>query len=116
MVSQAYFAWPIALVERIAPREERSTWYRLQMRQAGWFGAIATLVGLLALSWPLVASFLLPDPRTIVWLYVLAMLLDAALFVLWLVLAIRYSRRAGRGELFEIPLVARLTGTSLREP
>ena len=45
-----------------------------------------------------------------IWVYVLAMLGDIALFVLWLVLAIRYSQRAARGELFEIPIVSRITG------
>lgn len=43
-------------------------------------------------------------------MYAFAMLLDATLFVLWLVLAIRYSQRAAHGELFDIPWVARIKG------
>jgi len=47
------------------------------------------------------------------WIYGIAMAADIALFVLWLVWAMRYSQRAGRGELFEIVWVARLTGTRI---
>ena len=40
-------------------------------------------------------------------MYALAILIDIALFVLWLVLAIRYSQRAARGETFDIPWLER---------
>ncbi|MGZ3498788.1 MAG: hypothetical protein ACXWNK_09305 [Vulcanimicrobiaceae bacterium] len=39
-------------------------------------------------------------------IYVLALILDGALFVLWAVRAIGYSKQAARGATFEIPLVA----------
>jgi len=55
-------------------------------------------------------SLLVGNVTATIWVYILAMLGDIALFVLWLVLAIRYSQRAARGELFEIPIVSRFTG------
>ncbi len=76
------------------------------MRQALGFGAIASLIGLAALLWPLVLSLLLGSILATVLVYALALLVDVALFILWLVRAIGYSKRALRGETFEIPLVA----------
>jgi uncharacterized membrane protein len=116
IVSLAYLVWPVAIYDRIAPRAEASQWYRFHLRQALWFGNIAALVALAAFLWPLLLSFAFANPTAIIWLYVLAMLADVALFVLWLVLAIRYSRRASQGELFEIPWVARITGTKSQTP
>ncbi len=43
------------------------------------------------------------------WIYGVAILLDCTLFVIWLVLVMRYSRRARHGELFDVPWVARIT-------
>lgn len=86
------------------------------MRQALWFGNLALIIGMIALAWPLAASLILGDIGVTLWLYAFAMLLDVALFVLWLLLAIRYSRRAANGELFTIPLVAALTGTWSHKP
>jgi MFS family permease len=108
----AYFVWPAALYEAVAPRAEASSWYRFQMRQALWFGVLASVVGLAALLWPLLATFLVTNVTATIWLYVLALLIDLGLLVLWLVLAARYSRRAGNGELFDVPWVVRLTGAA----
>ena len=80
------------------------------MRQALWFGNVAAAVSLAAFVWPLLASFVVTGIGATIWMYVFAMLADLALFVLWLILAIRYSQRAARGELFDIPWVARITG------
>jgi hypothetical protein len=107
----AYLAWPIAVYDRIAPREEASSWYRFQMRQALWFGNLAVFLGFVAFAWPLAASFFVTDISVTIWLYSVAMAIDAVLFVWWLVLALRYSRRAGHGDLFDVPWVAKLTGT-----
>lgn len=115
LVSTAYYAWPIAVFEQIAPREGASSWYRFHMRQAFWFGGIAAVAGTLALLWPLLASFVVSSVIATIWLYVLAMLIDLGLFGTWLVLAIRYSRRAASGELFDVPMVVRLTGASARK-
>jgi hypothetical protein len=85
------------------------------MRQALGFGVLSSVVGLAALLWPLVLSTLVGNVVATLWIYGLAMLIDLALLVLWIVLALRYSQRAARGELFDVPWVARLTGTSVRK-
>lgn len=110
VVSAAYLVWPLAICARIAPRPDASTWYRYHLRQALWFGNFAALTALVALIWPLVISLLVSSVIATIWIYILAMLADGALFVLWLVLAIRYSQRAARGDLFEIPVISRITG------
>jgi hypothetical protein len=109
----AYLAWPLAFYERIAPRPDASAWFRIHLRQALWFGNIATIVALVALFWPLVLSLVVSRVTATLWFYYVAIVLDVALFAVWLVLALRYSRSAGRGQLFEIPLVSRVTGTTL---
>jgi len=85
------------------------------MRQARWFGALASVIGFAALLWPLVLSMLIANATATIWIYGVAILADLALFVLWVVLAMRYSQRAERGELFDIPWVARITGTSVQK-
>ena len=82
------------------------------MRQALGFGILSSAIGLGALLWPLVLSTLLANVVATLWIYGLAMIVDLVLLVVWMVLAIRYSQRAARGELFDVPWVARLTGTS----
>ena len=82
------------------------------MRQAFTFGGLSFAVGFIALAWPLLLSFVVGSVTATIWMYAFAMLLDVALFGLWVVLALRYARRAGNGELFDIPLVVRLTGAS----
>ena len=111
----AYLVWPVALYERVVPREEASAWYRFQMRQALWFGALSSAIGLAALLWPLLASLVVASVVLTIWMYVAAILADCAVFCVWLVLALRYSRRASRGDLFEVPWVRRLTGSLPRE-
>jgi len=111
MVSLAYFIWPLTLYARVEPRPEASAWYRYHLRQALWFGILSGAVALLAFAWPLVASLVVGSVLGILWIYAIAFAIDITLFVLWLRLAIRYSQRAARGELFEIPWVARFTGT-----
>lgn len=74
---------------------------------------LAIVIGLAALLWPLVLSLAVANLSATLWIYGVAMLLDCALFVVWLVLAMRYSQRAARGELFAVAWVARLTGTTL---
>ena len=116
LVSLAYLAWPVAVYDRIAPREETSNWYRFQMRQALWFGNLAVAIALVAFTWPLLLSFFVGDVTIVIWVYAVAMALDTAIFVTWLVLAIRYSRRAARGDLFDVPWVTRITGTRSQTP
>ncbi len=85
------------------------------MRQARWFGALAVVIAFAALVWPLIVSLVIASPIATLWIYGVAILADLTLFVLWLILAMGYSQRAGRGELFDIPWVARMTGTSVRK-
>jgi hypothetical protein len=85
------------------------------MRQALGFGILSSVVGLAALLWPLVLSTLIGNVVATLWIYGLAMAIDLALLVVWIVLALRYSQRAGGGQLFDVPWVARLTGTSVRK-
>lgn len=112
LVAIAYLVWPLAIYESLAPRSDAPQWYRFHMRQALRFGTVAAGAGAIALAWPLLASFAVTSVALTIWLYVVAMLVDAALFVTWLVLALRYSRRAGEGRLFEIPWLTRLTGAT----
>ena len=108
--------WPVAIYERIAPREDATGFYRFHLRQALWFGNVSALIALAALLWPMIVSLIVTNVLATIWIYVFAMLLDTALFVLWLVLAIRYSRRAAQGDLFTIPSLARFVGTLPRTP
>lgn len=110
IASLAYLVWPVAVYDRIAPRPEASSWYRFHLRQALWFGNIAATVALLAFLWPLLLSFVVSSVVATIWIYAFAMLLDIALFVLWLITAMRYSQRAGRSELFDVPWISRVTG------
>ena len=108
--------WPLAIVERIAPREDGSHWYAFHLKQALWFGNLAAIAGLLALVWPLILTSLVASIAVTIWIYWLALLIDCTLLVAWIVLALRYSRRAARGEFFVIPWVARVTGSATPIP
>ena len=100
----------------LPPREETSNWYRFQMRQALWFGNLTVAIALVAFTWPLIVSFFATDATLVILVYVFAMLVDTAIFVTWLILAVRYSRRAAHGDLFDIPWVVRITGTRSQKP
>lgn len=103
------------MIELITPRPETSSWFRFHMRQALGFGILSSVIGLAAFLWPLILSMLVSNVIATLWIYGVAMLVDLVLLVLWVLLAVRYSQRAGRGELFDVPWVARLTGTSVRK-
>jgi len=68
------------------------------------------------LVWPLVLTSLVANVAVTIWVYGLALLIDVALLVAWIVQALRYSRRAARGEFFVIPWVARVTGSATPIP
>ena len=99
----------MAVYELLVVRESKSNWFRFQTRQALWFGIVAGLVEFAALLWPLLLSALFPNVMAIEIVYGLALVVDVVVFAVVLTLAIRYSRRAARGEMFEIPLVTNLT-------
>jgi hypothetical protein len=63
-----------------------------------------------ALLWPLVLSLLFGNLTATLVFYVVALALDSALFGIWIVRALRYSKRAARGETFGLePLRRRPT-------
>jgi hypothetical protein len=64
----------------------------------------------------LIVSFFATDVTLVIWVYVFAMTIDTVIFVAWLILAVRYSRRAAHGDLFDVPWVARITGTRSQNP
>ncbi len=99
----------------MTPRPEASGWFRFHMRQALGFGILSSAIGLAALIWPLVLSAIVANVVATLWIYGFAMIVDLVLLVVWIVLAARYSQQAGRGELFDVPWVARLTGTSVEK-
>ena len=105
----------MALLERVTPRPEASGWFRFHMRQALGFGILSSAIGLAALIWPLVLSAIVANVVATLWIYGVAMIIDLALLVVWTILAVRYSQQAARGELFDVPWVARLTGTSVEK-
>ncbi len=105
----------MALLERVAPRPEASGWFRFHMRQALGFGMLSSAIGLAALIWPLVLSAIVANVIATLWIYGVAMIVDLGLLVVWIVLALRYSQQAARGDLFDVPWVARLTGTSVEK-
>jgi uncharacterized membrane protein len=89
-------------LEQFLEREPASSWYRLQIRQAVRFGVRSTGIGLAALLWPLIASLLTGNVTVTLIVYVVAIIVDAVLFVVWLRHALLYSRRAARGETFTL--------------
>lgn len=83
-------------------REPASSWYRQQVRQALKFGVRSALWGTLALVWPLLVSLLSGNLTVTLIAYGIAMALDVVLFAGWLKRALRYSKRASRGETFTL--------------
>ena len=69
------------------------------MRQALGFGILVDAIGFAALIWPLVLSAILANVVATLWIYGFAMIVDLVLLVVWIVLALRYSQQAARGEL-----------------
>jgi len=72
----------------------------MQVRQAARFGITCTVIGFAALIWPLVFSLLFGNVAATLVFYAAALVIDFALFIIWLRRALRYSKRAARGETF----------------
>lgn len=107
--SLGYLIWPVAVYERIVDREPASSWFRFMVAQALAWGLFVSLVGLGALLWPLVISLIFPNAIGVLWIYGLALTIDVALFAVWLIQAVGYSKQASRGKMFEIARVAKWT-------
>jgi hypothetical protein len=108
--SSAYLVWPLALAALIREAPEASRWSRIHTRQALTFGLVASIGYVVLLALPLIVVIGdagISTGMTVV-VYSAGMVLDAIVFVVLTVLAFSYSARAGRGELFTIPLVSPL--------
>ena len=106
--STAYLIWPLALAALVREPPEASRWTRIHTRQSLTFGLVASIGYLVVMALPLL--IVIADggisTGTTVTLYGVGIVLDLAAFVALTVLAFSYSARAGRGELFMIPLVS----------
>jgi uncharacterized membrane protein len=105
----AYLVWPLAAVALVREPPDTSRWTRIHMRQALTFGLVASVGYVVVLALPLlselISGFAIPTETT-VWIYAFGMLLDLVVFIVLTVLAFSCAVRAGRGELFTIPLVS----------
>ena len=106
----AYLVWPLALAALIQEPPETSRWARIHTRQALAFGVAASIGIVVLMGLPLVAVLADPAISTgqTVTLYTAGLILDGLAIAGWAALAFSYAARAGRGELFAIPLVAGL--------
>jgi len=106
--SSAYLVWPLALATLIREPAAASRWARIHTRQALMFGLAASIGYLVLLALPLlvVISDAGISTGTTVGVYMAGLVLDAIVFIVLTVLAFSYAARAGRGELFTIPLVS----------
>lgn len=105
----------MAVYEAVAVREAKSDWFQFHTRQALWFGILAGAAAFVALVWPLILTGIVGAVAggsvigATIWIYAFAFLADIAVFAVVLTLALRYSRRAAAGEMFEIPIVSEIT-------
>ncbi len=108
--SSAYLVWPLALATLVREPPTASRWSRIHTRQALTFGLAASIgyVVLLALPLIIVISDAGISTGMTVGIYTAGLVLDAIVFVLLTVLAFSYAARAGRGELFTIPVISTL--------
>ena len=78
----------------------------MQIRQAVRFGVRSTAIGLAALLWPLIASLFVGNLTLTIVVYTMAIAIDCVLLVVWLRHSVRYSKRAARGETFDLDPIA----------
>jgi uncharacterized membrane protein len=101
--------WPLAAVALVRELPDASRWTRIHTRQALTFGLIASIGYVIVLALPLLSELIsgfAVTTGTTVWIYAVGMVLDLVVFVVLTVLAFSYAARAGRGELFTIPLIS----------
>lgn len=106
--ASAYLVWPLALAAVIREAPAESRWARIHTRQALTFGLLATLGYLVLMAIPLVIviSDTTISTGATVWVYAVGIVADAVAFVGLAICAFTYAVRAGRGELFTIPIVS----------
>jgi uncharacterized membrane protein len=104
----AYLVWPLALAAIIQEAPAASRWTRIHTRQALAFGVIASLGYLVLMALPLVVVITDAGISTGATeaVYTVGLVVDAIAFVVLAVRACSYAARAGRGELFTIPVIS----------
>lgn len=97
----------MAVANIVRDGDDATIWARLHARQALVLGIIASLAFFVVLAFPLVAVLALPamSTGTTITVYTIGLAADVVVGVGFLSVALGYAARAGRGELFSIPLV-----------
>jgi uncharacterized membrane protein len=106
--SSAYLVWPLALAALLREAPAASRWTRIHTRQALTFGLAASIGYVILLALPLIIVIADASITTgmTVGVYTAGLVADAIVFIMLMVLAFSYAARAGRGELFTIPVVS----------
>jgi uncharacterized membrane protein len=114
--ASAYLVWPLAVAALVREPPDASRWTRIHTRQALTFGLLASVGFVVVMALPLIAVIADAGISTgaTVDVYMAGLLLDAIVFVVLTVLAFSYFARAGRGELFTIPVVSALADRIFR--
>jgi uncharacterized membrane protein len=100
--------WPTAAVALVREAPDASNWQRIHTRQALAFGVASSLGFFLLLAIPLLVVIVdsAITTGTTVAVYAAGGLADVMVAAALFGLSLWYSARAGRGELFSIPLVS----------
>lgn len=115
--ASGYAMWPLAAIALVREQASASRWTRIHNRQALVFGLLGTCVYLTLLALPLViviADSSISTGATVL-IYGIGLCADVVAAVALLVVALRYAKRAGRGELFTIPVVSPLADVLFRQ-
>ena len=80
-----------------------------QLSKSLSFGLFVSLVGFVALLWPLIVSLIFPNATGVLWIYGIAFIVDILLLAVWVLMAVGYSKQAARGKMFEIARLATWT-------
>jgi len=108
--------WPLALANIVREGDDDTIWARLHARQAFVLGFIASLTYLVVLAFPLIAVIAVPSISTgaTIVVYTFGLVADVIVGIIFLLVGLRYSARAARGELFSIPIVTPIVDTWFR--
>jgi len=114
--ASAYLVWPLALAALVRELPAASRWTRIHIRQALTYGILASAGFVVVMALPLLIVIVdagISTGATVV-VYMAGLLLDAIVFLTFTMFAFSYSARAGRGELFTIPIVSALADRVFR--
>jgi hypothetical protein len=106
--ASAYLVWPLALAALMREEPAESRWARIHTRQALTLGVLATIgyVVLMAIPLLIVIADTAISTGATEWVYAAGIVADAVAFLGLAICAFSYAVRAGRGELFTIPIVS----------